>query len=142
MGVERAARTPESGDYDQHWKDFLGNPQRDLSAIVRVFRRLPAAPRCKSCGVPFAGPYRSLLQLFGFRPWPLNEQLCSPCYRGLSRKKRGAEIPVSLLFTDVRGSTSLAEQMSPGEFRTMLDRFFGIVFDAVDSDRRVIATTR
>jgi adenylate cyclase len=35
----------------------------------------------------------------------------------------GAEIELSLLFADVRGSTSLAEQMSPAEFSTVLKRF-------------------
>jgi len=36
----------------------------------------------------------------------------------------GAEIHASFLFADVRGSTSLAEQVSPTEFRRQLDRFY------------------
>ncbi len=42
------------------------------------------------------------------------------------RKKNltGAEIPVSLLFADVRGSTGIAEGMRPAEFRHFLDGFY------------------
>lgn len=33
---------------------------------------------------------------------------------------------MTLLFGDVRGSTSLAEKMSPSEFSTLISRFFGV----------------
>ncbi len=36
----------------------------------------------------------------------------------------GAEIEVSIRFADVRGSTSLAERMSPSAFTRMMGRFF------------------
>jgi adenylate cyclase len=36
----------------------------------------------------------------------------------------GVEIELSLLFADVRGSTRLAEQRSPAEFRELLNRFY------------------
>ena len=36
----------------------------------------------------------------------------------------GAEVELSLLFVDVRGSTSLAERMSPIEFSRLLNRFY------------------
>jgi adenylate cyclase len=45
---------------------------------------------------------------------------------------------VSLLFTDVRGSTMLAEQMSPSAFTASLEHFFATVFRAVDSEFGVI----
>ena len=45
---------------------------------------------------------------------------------------------MSLLFTDVRGSTTLAEQMTPSQFRSLLDRFFKTVFEAVDAHDGVI----
>ena len=99
---------------------------------------MPSPPRCKSCGVPFAGPYRPLLRMFRFSPWPLNQQLCRWCFEGIGQRRGGAEVPVSLLFSDVRGSTTLAEQMSPGEFRSVLDRFFKTAFLAVDAYHGVI----
>jgi hypothetical protein len=36
----------------------------------------------------------------------------------------GAEIECSLLFADVRGSTTLAERMSPSDFNRLMGRFF------------------
>ncbi len=45
---------------------------------------------------------------------------------------------MSLLFADVRGSTTLAEKMSPADFSASLDGFFEISFDAVDSEDGVV----
>ena len=42
----------------------------------------------------------------------------------LEQQHGGAEVECSLLFADIRGSTSLAEKMSPTEFRRLLDRFY------------------
>ena len=43
-----------------------------------------------------------------------------------SKNIGGVEIEVTLLFGDVRGSTSLAENMSPSEFSALISRFFGV----------------
>jgi class 3 adenylate cyclase len=43
-----------------------------------------------------------------------------------SKNIGGVEIEVTLLFGDVRGSTSLAEKMSPSEFSALISRFFGV----------------
>ena len=56
----------------------------------------------------------------------------------MSKQQGGAEIPVSLLFADVRGSTSLAESMSPMEFARTMDDFFHLVARAVDAENGVI----
>ena len=42
----------------------------------------------------------------------------------LVNQRGGAEIDCSLLFADVRGSTTLAENMTATEFRRLLDRFY------------------
>ena len=36
----------------------------------------------------------------------------------------GAEVEISMLFADVRGSTTLAEHMRPTEFSSLMNRFF------------------
>ena len=36
----------------------------------------------------------------------------------------GAEVEMSMLFADVRGSTALSEQMTPSEFQKLINRFF------------------
>ncbi len=38
---------------------------------------------------------------------------------------------MSMLFADIRGSTSLAETMPPGEYRALLDRFYNVAADAI-----------
>ena len=42
----------------------------------------------------------------------------------LTRNRGGAEIECTLLFADVRGSTALGEDLSPGEFKRLLNRFY------------------
>ena len=44
---------------------------------------------------------------------------------------RGAEIPISLLFADVRGSTGIGERLSPTEFRAFLGHFYEIGSKAI-----------
>ena len=61
-----------------------------------------------------------------------------PSFNGIAKYRGGAEIPVSLLFADVRGSTALAERMSARDFRTILDRFYKVVYRAVDQNNGVI----
>ena len=109
-----------------------------MPGMSKYFRRLPRPPRCKACQAPFSGPFAPLMRLLGFRPWPLNRQLCHHCFNGIDKARGGAEVPVSLLFADVRGSTTLAEQLPARDFRTILDRFYKAVYGAVDRNHGVI----
>lgn len=127
---------PESGEFDDHWERVLKGEL--MPGLSKYFRRLPAAPRCKACQAPFAGPFAPLLRLLRFRPWQLNRQLCHHCFNGIDKARGGAEVPVSLLFADVRGSTTLAETMRAQDFRRVLDRFYKLVYDAVDRNHGVI----
>jgi adenylate cyclase len=43
----------------------------------------------------------------------------------------GVEIPVTLLFSDVRGSTAMGERLRPTEFHEFLDHFYRLASDAV-----------
>lgn len=56
-----------------------------------------------------------------------------PASSNLQRHHGGAEVDGSLLFADIRGSTALAESMTPGDFHDLLDRFYAtaikVVFD-------------
>lgn len=138
MTRERRDLSPESGEFDEHWEEMLTGDPETLPGLSKYFRRMPTAPRCKACGAPFAGPYAPILRLLRFRPWQLNRQLCHWCFDGIDKKRGGAEVPVSLLFTDVRGSTSMAERMPARDFRTILDRFYKVVYRAVDAHDGVV----
>jgi adenylate cyclase len=87
------------------------------------------------CAAPFAGIGSPFMRLLGRGRWSKNPKYCGDCFDVLSRMHGGAEIEASLLFADVRGSTTLAEGMSPTEFRTRLDRFYDVASHiVVDQD--------
>ena len=65
--------------------------------------------------------------LYDKRPSKLNPRLCSSCENFASQYQGGAEVEMSLLFADVRGSTSLAEGMSPVDFSRLINRFYTAV---------------
>ncbi len=138
MGGEPTSEQRRGVDDGEYWRQLLSGEDKGLDLLSRVFRSIPSAPRCKLCFAPFKGPVAPLFRLLGFRRWALNQQLCRFCVADLDKHKGGAEIPVSLLFADVRGSTTLAEQMTPSDYTASLERFFTTVFQAVDSESGVI----
>jgi adenylate cyclase len=125
----------ERSDY---WTELLSGTDAGLDVVQRTFRRLPSPPRCKLCMAPFSGPWAPFLRAIGFRRWALNQQICRFCVRDLEKHSGGAEIPVSLLYVDIRGSTQLAEGMNPREFSDGLRRYLAIVGKDVDGEHGVI----
>jgi adenylate cyclase len=98
----------------------------------RVFRRIPSPPRCKLCAAPFAGLGGFIFRHAGYRQSPGNPALCTRCIAELrKRQMTGVEIPITLLFSDIRGSTAIAERMRPGDFHTFLDRFYRLASDSI-----------
>jgi adenylate cyclase len=79
-----------------------------------------------------------LMRLIGKRPSAMNPRLCTTCFTFVQRHHGGAEIECTLLFADVRGSTALAEGMSPSDFRALLDRFYIVASKAVFSSEGAI----
>jgi len=103
-----------------------------LASRRRVFRRIPSSPRCKICAAPFAGLGGLVLRRAGFRQSPGNPALCGRCIAKLrKRQMTGVEIPITLLFSDIRGSTGLGERMRPADFHTFLDRFYRLASDSI-----------
>lgn len=113
-------------DAEEEWRQILTGGHPGYRWGRNMFRRLPSTPRCKLCAAPFAGPGSHLMRLIGKRPWPKNPKFCGSCLSGLKKHPGGAEIECTLLFADVRGSTTLAEGMRPAEFRGLLDRFYHV----------------
>jgi adenylate cyclase len=113
-------------------RGFLSGEAPGLGRARRVLRRLPSAPHCKLCAAPFEGPAGAVLRHVGFARYPGNPAICSSCIKGLNKVGVfGAEVPVSLLFADIRGSTGLGERMSPSAFRAFLDRFYRLSSEAI-----------
>jgi adenylate cyclase len=104
----------------------------DLAKRRRAFRRIPSPPRCKLCAAPFAGLGGLILRHAGYRQSAGNPALCTRCITALRKRQlTGVEIPITLLFSDVRGSTAMGERMRPADFHTFLDRFYRLASDSI-----------
>jgi adenylate cyclase len=107
---------------DEQWHAILHGDHPALRRGRRFFGLLPANPRCKVCNAPFSGVGGVAMKLIGRGPFEKNPNFCRICLT--TSEQRGVEIEISMLFADVRGSTSLAEEMSPSRFTRLMNRFF------------------
>jgi adenylate cyclase len=64
------------------------------------------------------------MRFLGHARWSKNPKYCTGCFGMLMKNHGGAEVECSLLFADVRGSTTLAESASPREFNRLMGRFY------------------
>jgi adenylate cyclase len=103
----------------------------------RISRAIPSDPRCKLCDTPFGAP-GNVMRFIGFGPSRLNRRICSGCIHALQKRPGGAEIELSLMFADVRGSTGLAERMGPVEFSQLMARFYGAAAEVVDRRNGIV----
>jgi adenylate cyclase len=79
-----------------------------------------------------------VFRLIGKTPWPNNPHYCRWCFRSIVRNRGGAEIETTLLFADVRGSTGIAERLSPQEFRQLMSRFFEVASDVLVEHEAIV----
>ena len=93
--------------------------------LRRIFRMLPHDPRCRFCNAPFRGVGGSIVRaVFGKQQSVLNPRFCNMCDEAMRQFPGGAEVEMSMLFADIRGSTALSEKMSPTEFSQLINRFY------------------
>ena len=117
--------------------DFV-HPAWYLRRPIRaLYHRLPKEPRCRMCRLPFKGIGGAVMHhIFGLEPSRLNPQMCNQCDQFLQRFNGGAEVELSILFADVRGSTELAETMNPTEFSQLINRFYNTATSILFNARR------
>jgi adenylate cyclase len=107
------------------WFWFTTNAFAVDKRLRHILRVLPRDPRCKFCNAPFQGVGGALVRvLFGKQRSMLNPRYCNLCEIASTEFPGGAEVPMSMLFIDVRGSTALSEKMSPTEFSQLINRFY------------------
>jgi len=116
---------------EEWWRGVLTGVDPALPArqLRNIFRLIPDAPRCKFCNGPFHGIGGALFRMIGKGPSKLTPQLCEQCYGFTDQHVGGTEIELTLLFADVRGSTPLAESMSPMAYSKLVSRFYGVAND-------------
>ena len=116
----------------EEWRRILTGEIRGLRMFQRIHRKIPSEPRCKLCYAPFGRPGSLFIRLFGGKPSPMNRRLCTWCMGKAHKHPGGAEVEISVMFADVRGSTRLAEQLPAGEFGQLLTRFWGTAARSID----------
>ena len=115
---------PDESSNDELWRHLLTEADSPIVHQRARYRRYPGSPRCKQCLVPLGGAVAPLVRLVTKKtPSRKNPNYCNICEEFVETHPGGAEIELSLLFADVRGSTALAERMSPADFSKLLRRF-------------------
>ena len=108
---------------EEQWRLLLTGEDPQLRKGRHFFKRLPDNPRCQLCNAPFHGLGSPIMRIMGRSPSKLNPRFCGICLE--TSPVGGAEIELTMLFADVRGSTTLAEGMRPALFGSLINRFFG-----------------
>lgn len=120
---------------EDEWSAFLNGTHPHLQHGSPL-RFIPSDPRCRFCKAPFGRPGAAVMRRLGFAPWQKNPKICGRCFRGLDKSAsmcpgdpngsevRGAEVELSMLFADVRGSSRIAREMSTIDFTRLMDRFY------------------
>lgn len=122
---------------EEEWHALLSGTHPHLQERSPL-RFIPSSPRCRFCKAPFHAPGALVLRRYGYTPWEKNPTICARCFKGLQTASRacpvtgkdeqfgGAEIELSMLFADVRGSSKLARQMPVLEFTRLMNRFYRV----------------
>jgi adenylate cyclase len=109
---------------EEEWYKMLTEGEPISRRLYHLYGLLPSDPRCKLCGSPFKGWGGFIMHLMGRDQSKYNPRFCQPCEK--FDRPGGAEVVITMLFADVRGSTTLAEQMSALEFSRLINRFYTI----------------
>jgi adenylate cyclase len=137
--LDQTATAPDDeAKRTEEWRSILTGENEALRKIRRWWRLVPSSPRCKVCAAPFHGPGRLATSIIMHGQSRVNPLLCSLCFRSLAKSPGGAEVEISVLFADVRGSTGIAQNTTSAEFRRLLQRFYGVAAGAVDRNGGVI----
>ena len=120
---------PSESAVEDRWYQMLTEGDAGIRRARRFLSLIPSSPRCKICNAPFKGIGGSLMHMLGRDQSRYNPRYCEPCAQ--FENPGGAEVVLTMLFADVRGSTRLAEQMSPLEFSRLVNRFYAVATDVL-----------
>ena len=115
---------PTDPTVEEEWYKMLTEGEPIHRHLYHLYGLLPSDPRCKLCAAPFKGWGGFLMHLLGRDQSRYNPRFCEKCQ--VFEHPGGAEVPLTMLFADVRGSTKLAEQMSARDFSRLMNRFYTV----------------
>lgn len=125
-----AAQTEQKNN--EIWRQVLSGEIHDFNKTRRLFKYIPSSPRCKICNAPFGGVGGPIMRLvYGKKPSNRNPNFCNFCETMAKNNPGGAEVELTMLFADVRGSTALGETMNPARFSRCLNRFYALATNAL-----------
>ena len=116
------------------WHSYMTTGDMPLSVRAPWFghktfrpmvKRLPKNPRCGICYIPFAGIGGYLSRTFiGVKASTMHPNMCNLCEKFATKYHGGVELDISIMFIDVRGSTTMAENMSPEDYSRRMNKFY------------------
>ncbi len=117
------------------WFWFTTNAFFVDKRLRRILRLLPKDPRCKFCNAPFQGVGGAIVRVvFGKQRSDLNPHFCNLCEIASREFPGGAEVEMSMLFVDIRGSTALSEKLGPTEFSRLINRFYNMTTKRISDE--------
>ena len=134
MATIPAMSGPTPDENNLKWRELLTGEDPSLRTVRRLWGRIPSAPRCKVCASPFHGVGGSVARVFWHAPMKTNPLLCTACFGQLSKFPGGAELEISVVFADVRGSTGLAERISAATYRGLIQDYYKAAATAIDDN--------
>jgi adenylate cyclase len=124
---EKFRRYYKENTVGELWSNYLTEGNVRLRRNRPFFSRLPSNPRCVNCHRPFAGIGGALMRLIYrdlVQKSDKNPRYCFGCHSFMYEIPGGAEVELTMLFVDVRGSTTIAENMDTLEFSRLMNRFY------------------
>jgi len=119
----------------EEWRDVLLGTHPGLYRRRSLFKLIPAESRCKLCNAPFHGVGGTLMSMIGRGQFSKNPHFCEAC---LAEPVEGVEIEITMLFADVRGSTTLAEKMSAADFSQLMNRFYDVATHVLINSNAIV----
>ncbi len=122
---ENLQRQYKVSTVNEMWEKNLTEGNIYWRRYRHYYGKLPSNPRCVNCHRPFSGIGGTILHsLQGLEKSDKNPRYCADCHSFTYQYPGGAEIELSMLFVDVRGSTTIAEKMDTLEFSRLMNRFY------------------
>lgn len=117
---------------EDEFRAFMSGDHPGLRRHRQLLARLPSGPRCKTCNAPFGFPGSLVSRAMGRPRFPKNPRFCQMCFNWLSAAGiPGAEVEMTVLFSDVRDSVGLAEALGAAAYSALIDRYYHVASNAV-----------
>lgn len=115
----------------EHKHGFPKSYERWKNFGRQVYGILPGETRCFECNLPLTGSGAAIMGPLGLKGSTFSPELCAWCESSIRKNEGGAEVEITMLFADMRGSTSMAESSGINEFKDIIQRFYKVSTDII-----------